>query len=225
MTSQGSEAPRPAERRHRWLRIEFLCLFLAAPVFLAVFLPPSAMIPALFSVTILGTILLHRTPGFRWRDLARGWNRIDWKVVAAFAIATTVVSAGILMALLPYRWLAVLRMNPWMWLAIIGLYPFLSALPQEIVFRALFFRRYGPILPPARAALALNAAVFSLAHLLYWNWIVATLTFAGGLVFAWAYEVRGSFPLAAVLHAVAGNILFTVGIGAFFYTGTISRPF
>ena len=225
MTSPGSKAQCPAERRNRWLRIEFLCLFLVAPVFLAVLLPPPAILPVLLAVTLLGMVLLHHTPGFHWRDLARGWSQIDWLVVAAFAIATTVVSVGILLTVLPGRWLVVYRMSPWLWLAIMVLYPFLSALPQEIVFRPLFFRRYGPILPPARAALILNAAVFSLAHLFFWNWIVAMMTFAGGLVFAWAYEVRRSFPLAVVLHAVAGNILFTVGIGTLFYAGTIVRPF
>ncbi len=225
MTSPGPEATLPAERRRRWLWVEFLCFFLASPVVLAVFLPPSTLLPALFGATIVGMVLLHRTPGFHWRDLARGWSQIDWWVVAVFAIAMTVVSVGILMAVVPEQRLFVFRMSPWLWLAVMMLYPFFSALPQEIVYRALFFRRYEPILPPARAALVLNAAVFSLAHLLFWNWIVAMMTFAGGLVFAWAYEVRGSFPLAAVLHAVAGNIMFTVGIGALFYTGTIVRPF
>lgn len=225
MTSLGSEATRPAERRHRWLWVEFLCLFLAAPVVLAVFLPPSTLLPALFLATMVGMVLLHRTPGFHWPDLARGWSQIDWRVVAAFAIAMTVVSVGVLTAVLPERWLVVYRMSPWVWLAVMMLYPLFSALPQEIVYRALFFRRYGPILPPARAALVLNAVVFSLAHLLFWNWIVAMMTFVGGLVFSWAYEVRGSFPLAVVLHAVAGNIMFTVGIGMLFYTGTIVRPF
>ena len=225
MTSSVSEAPRPAERRHRRLRIEFLCLFLAAPVVLAVFLPASAMFPVLFAVTVAGMVLLHHTPGFHWRDLARGGSRTDWQVVAVFTIAAAVASVGVQMAVLPDRWFGVFRLSPWMWLAIMVLYPFLSALPQEIVFRALFFRRYGPILPAAGGALALNAAVFSLAHLLYWNWIVATMTFAGGLVFAWAYEVRKSFPLAVVLHAVAGNIQFTIGTGMFFYTGSIVRPF
>ena len=225
MTSLRSELSRSAERRRRRLWIEFLCLFLAAPVLVAVYLPSSAMLPALFAGTILGIVLLHRTPGFHWRDLARGWRKIDWKFVAVFAIATIAVSVGILMAALPGRWLLLYRMNPGIWLAILVLYPFLSALPQEIVFRSLFFRRYGPILPPAHAALLLNASVFSLAHLLFWNWIVALMTFAGGLVFAWAYEVRGSFPFAVVLHAVAGNILFTAGIGTLFYAGAIVRPF
>lgn len=215
----------PADCRSRQLWTELLALFVAAPVVFAVILPPTAMFPVLFVVTVLGMILLHRTPGFGWRDLAQGWGRIDWRAVAVFALATTLVSAAVTVAVLPDRWFVVWRMSPRVWLAIMVLYPVVSALPQEIVFRPLFFRRYAPILPAGRAALVLNAALFSLAHLLYWNWIVAAMTFAGGLAFAWAYEVRRSFPLAVALHAVAGNILFTLGTGMLFYTGTIVRPF
>ncbi len=42
-------------------------------------------------------------------------------------------------------------------------YPVLSALPQEIVFRPLFFRRYGAILPDAHAGIVVNAALFPCA--------------------------------------------------------------
>nr|WP_246831504.1 CPBP family intramembrane glutamic endopeptidase [Thioclava sp. L04-15] len=104
-------------------------------------------------------------------------------------------------------------------------YPLLSALPQEVVFRSLFFRRYGRILPGSKRAITLNAILFSLAHLLYWNWIVALITFVGGVIFAWAYSVRRSFPLAVILHAIAGNVLFTVGAGVLFFSGSVDRPF
>jgi membrane protease YdiL (CAAX protease family) len=60
---------------------------------------------------------------------------------------------------------------------------------------------------------------------MYWSWIVAAMTFAGGIAFAWAYARRGSFPLAVVLHAVAGQIVFLLGLGMFFYSGTVERPF
>ena len=73
--------------------------------------------------------------------------------------------------------------------------------------------------------MGLNAALFSFAHLMYWSWIVAVLTFAGGLVFAWSYRVRGNFAEAVVLHAVAGISVFVLGLGAFFYSGSITRPF
>ncbi len=106
-----------------------------------------------------------------------------------------------------------------------ALYPLLSALPQEVIFRPLFFRRYGPILPAGAGAIVLNAAVFALAHLMFWNWIVLAMTFVGGLVFAWAYAARHSFPLAVLLHVVAGWILFTVGMDVYFFAGNAVRPF
>jgi uncharacterized protein len=211
-------------RRAR-LWAEFAGFFVVAPVVLAVFLPANVMFTALFVFTGVGLVLLHFTPGFHWHDLTRGWARIDWWLVVGFTVTTAVAAWAVVMATRPGAFLGLYRFNPELWLAIMALYPLLSALPQEIVFRPLFFRRYGPILPPLRAALVLNAAIFSLAHLLYWSWVVAVMTFVGGLVFAWAYEARRSFPMAVILHAIAGNILFTAGLGMFFYTGNIQRPF
>ncbi len=51
------------------------------------------------------------------------------------------------------------------------------------------------------------------------------MTFFGGLAFAWAYEIRRSFPLAVLLHAVAGNLVFLTGLGLYFYSGNVVRPF
>jgi uncharacterized protein len=73
--------------------------------------------------------------------------------------------------------------------------------------------------------IALNAALFSFAHLMYWNWIVAAMTFAGGLAFAFSYAVRRNFPEAVIAHSVAGVILFALGLGVFFYSGNVDRPF
>lgn len=220
-----TDLPGATPARRARLRAEFAGFFLVVPVAVAVLLPPSAMFPVLFGFTAVGLLLLHLTPGFRWHDLTRGWNRIDWRVVALAAAGTFAVGWAVMMATAPARAFGLVRSNPGLMAMIALLYPFLSALPQEIVFRALFFRRYGPILPPPGPAIVLNAAVFALAHLMYWSWIVAAMTFAGGLVFAWAYEVRRNFPMAVLIHAVAGVIVFLLGLGVYFYTGNVTRPF
>lgn len=213
----------PSRRR---LAVEFAALFVAAPVGLAVLLPPSAMFPALFSVTGVGLLLLHLTPGFHWRELFRGAGGIGWGRVAALALVTAAIGYGVVQATSPGSFLALPRRNPQLMLMIAVLYPLGSALPQEIVYRPLFFRRYGALLPDARTAqIFLNAGVFSFAHLMYWSWIVAAMTFAGGLAFAWSYRVRGNFPEAVVAHSVAGVILFALGLGVFFYSGNVERPF
>ena len=207
----------------RWrLRIEFWGLFLALPLALALFLPAQAMFPALFAAMALGLLLLHLTPGFRWSSLWRG--RVPHVPVLGIAAAT--LAAGLaVMAWAGAVPLAFAAHNPALVAMILVLYPLLSALPQEIVFRALFFRRYRGLVPRGRAGLLLNAGLFSLAHLLYWSWVVSLMTFAGGLAFAWAYRDARSFPLAVAMHAVAGQIVFVLGLGMFFYTGNIQRPF
>lgn len=211
-----------AGRRGRLLA-EFLAFFVALPVAIALVLPPSAMFPALFAASGVGLVLLHLTPGFRWGDLARG--RVDWRAVALFGLVTLATALAVSWVTTGGRPFAFAANNPALLAMILGLYPFLSALPQELVFRPLFFRRYGAVLPGGGAGLVLNAALFSLAHLMYWSGIVAAMTFFGGLAFAWAYERRGSFFMAVVLHALSGQIVFALGLGMFFYSGNVERPF
>ncbi len=125
----------------RWA--EFVAFYGAAPLAMAVLLPPSAMFPVLFGVTALGLLLLHITPEFAWRDLVAGSGRIDWRFVAVFSLATVAVGTGVVFLTAPQALGALIRQNPGLMLMIALLYPVLSALPQEVVFRPLFFRRYG----------------------------------------------------------------------------------
>ncbi|TMV83569.1 CPBP family intramembrane metalloprotease, partial [Thioclava sp. BHET1] len=121
--------------------------------------------------------------------------------------------------------LALVEHRPGFFLLIVLLYPLISALPQELLFRVLFFRRYDALLPKGPGRYLINGAIFSLAHLMFWSWVVAALTFIGGMIFSYAYERRGGFPQAALLHSVAGWMLFAMGMGAFFYLGNAHRPF
>jgi hypothetical protein len=70
-------------------------------------------------------------------------------------------------------------------------------------------------------AVGVNAAVFALAHLMFWNWVAVGLCLAGGVIFALGYLGRGGFAQALVLHALAGAIVFTSGLGTFFYHGAV----
>lgn len=211
-----------AERSdHVGRRIEFVALFLGLPVLLAVAFPPDWIWPVLAAATLLALGLLARTPGFRWGELMLGWRRIDWALVVRVGAATAAVAALLVWWLVPGQALNLPRAAPGLWLMILALYPFLSALPQELMFRPLFFRRYGGLFPSERAALVANAAVFGLAHLMFWNWIALALTIAGGAIFGHAYLKNGGFATAVALHAVCGGILFTSGLGTFFYHGTV----
>lgn len=209
----------------RWrLSIEFAALYVAAPLMIALFMPGDLLFEALGVLMVAGLLLLWRTGGFDWRGLVRGWGRVPWLRVVVFGLCVGVIAWTIMQFTRPdyIRPLTIERLR---FLGLIWvLYPLLSALPQELIFRPLFFHRYASLFRDERTALLVNAAVFSFAHLMYWSWVVAIMTFVGGWIFARSYLQRG-FPSAWVLHAIAGNMLFTMGMGAYFYSGNVVRPF
>ena len=218
-------AAAPSTRRGRWLRwAEFAALFVALPLVMALFLPPHRMFAALFLFSLGGLGLLVVTGGFDWRFLRRGWRQPPWREAGLVALAVLVCGAAVLLIGGRGQVFSLPRRAPDLMLMILLLYPLLSALPQELIFRALFFHRYGAMMPSRRVALAVNAAVFAHAHLMYWSVVVLVFTAVGGWLFARAYLDRG-FPAAWLLHAVAGNAIFMVGMGAYFYTGAVQRPF
>jgi hypothetical protein len=197
---------------------EFAGLYLGLPLVLAFLLPPEAVFPMLAGATLIAMWLLHKTPGFAWPDLTCGWRVLYWKAVAGFGTIAALVAGGLVWWLVSDQALMLPRRASGLWLMILALDPLVSALPQEIVVRPLFNHRYGGLFSGRHMAVAVNAVVFSLAHLMYWNWVALGLTLAGGLVFSLAY-LRHGFALAVVLHAVAGGILFTSGLGVCFYHG------
>ena len=203
---------------------ELLLLFVAAPIVMATVLPSEAMWYALAGVAAVGIVMLSLTSGFRWRSLVTGGAlKIDWRILVLYVVIASLVSLALTMWLVPARLLSLPRNNTDMWLIIMIAYPFVSAIPQEIVFRVLFFERYGTLFPNLRLAILANAGAFGLAHLFYGNWPAVVLTVIAGGIFAWAYAERRSFGYACVLHAVSGQIVFTSGLGIFFFHGAIGR--
>jgi len=107
------------------------------------------------------------------------------------------------------------------WLLIMCLYPTVGALFQEVIFRGFFFHRYERLFVSPRLFLLVNAASFAMFHLFYFNPIAPALSFLGGLLFAQRYRQTGSLFAVAFEHALWGCFLFTVGLGRFFFSGSI----
>ncbi len=204
---------------------EFTILYLALPVLVATLLPPALMFPVLLIATLGGIALLDQTDGFYWRDLSCDLRNVNWSVTGAFALVAAIVPAGVMMLINPEGLFFLVLHRPALMAIIIIVYPLVSVVPQELLFRVLFFRRYRRLLPGPKTGIVLNALLFSLAHLMYWNPIVLGITFAGGLVFAWAYEIRGNFTEAVLCHIIAGELIFIIGLGVLFYSVNVSRPF
>lgn len=119
----------------------------------------------------------------------------------------------------PAHFLDLPRHRPGFWLLILLLYPLLSVWPQEMLYRAFLFTRYAPVLRTAPARIAASAAAFGFAHVIFLNWIAIVLTVTGGALFAMDYERHRSLRLSCLEHSLYGCLIFTIGMGRFFYTG------
>ena len=115
-----------------------------------------------------------------------------------------------------------MRSNPAFWAVVMVAYPVVSVYPQGLLYRAFFFDRYAALFPGKWATILASAAAFAFLHIIFRNWLAVALTFAGGLLFAARYADTGSLAASSFEHALYGCWLFTVGLGQFFYHGTIS---
>ncbi|MEM9726650.1 MAG: CPBP family intramembrane glutamic endopeptidase, partial [Pseudomonadota bacterium] len=203
---------------------EFVALFIATPIAVWWFASGGGgVFSVLLAALVVGGWLLHGTPGWRWRRLIEGPVHPHWRATLGFTIGTVLVVGALTLWLRPASLFAIPLYRPELMLLIALAYPILSALPQEILFRALFFERYGPLFGPepggGRLAVFINGLIFGLAHLYYANAIAIGLSVLAGWLFADAYLHRRSFPLALLWHVIGGLLVFAIGLGGYFYAG------
>lgn len=111
----------------------------------------------------------------------------------------------------PELFFAFVLERPKIWLLVILLYPLFSVLAQEVVFRAFFVHRFGQRAEP-RTLIVVNALLFG-------NVVAVVFSFLGGLLFMSTYLKTRSVGASSIEHALYGDLVFTLGIGFFFYHG------
>ncbi len=205
------------------LLAEFALLYVAFP--LAYRLSPVRIpaLPVLWAVTGYAIWQLLRAPGF---DRARLWDASALAPHLAVIVGLFVLSAFVL-------WLGVhrfapqtewnfARQQPAFWAVVMVAYPVLSVYPQGLLYRAFFFERYAPLFPGKWAMIIASALAFAFLHIIFRNSLAVSLTFLGGLLFATRYAQTGSLFTSSFEHALYGCWLFTVGLGPYFYHGTLA---
>ena len=109
--------------------------------------------------------------------------------------------------------------EPALWLAGLALYPFLSAWPQEVIFRVFFFHRYAALFSSPTGLITGNAAAFGFLHVVYPNAVAPLLSVPAGLLLALTYRRTCAMGPVWLEHVAYGFLLFTLGLGEFFYDG------
>lgn len=205
------------------LVVEFITLFVVLPLayrFSPIRIPA---LPLLWAVSGYALWKLLHAPDF---DRTHLWNAAALAphlaaILGIFAISACVLWLGVHRFAPQLEW-SFVRQHPAFWAVVMVAYPILSVYPQGILYRAFFFERYAALFPSKWAMILASACAFAFLHIIFRNSLAIGLTFAGGLLFAARYAQTGSLFASNFEHALYGCWLFTVGLGPYFYHGTIA---
>ncbi|MBC8084119.1 MAG: CPBP family intramembrane metalloprotease [Hymenobacter sp.] len=206
--------------------MEWLFLFVVVPVGLRIWWQPAVLLALLILTTLVAVRWLTRQPRPAYELLWRGPDgrnerRQLKRLLGRFALGACLLVAAVWI-FTPTRLFELPRTQPRLWLSILALYPLLSVYPQEIIYRALFFHRYRPLFRSAYTTVLASAGAFGFMHLVFQNWPALLLTLIGGWLFAETYARTYSLRLVWLEHSLYGILIFTVGLGNYFYHGGVN---
>lgn len=207
-----------------YLWAEFYALFVGMPFLLCLVRRhiSGLVVPTILVMALLCLVLLLRDSSFDRRRLGHLgplWPPLR-RVLFIFVPSGIALTAAVWF-LLPERFLHLPTVNPRLYATVMVFYPLLSVYPQEIIFRAFLFHRYRRLFPGVFSRVTISALAFGLAHVFFSNWIAPLLSTLGGFLFARTYARSGSLAACSVEHGLWGDLLFTIGLGWFFYGGSV----
>ncbi|MCF8032323.1 MAG: CPBP family intramembrane metalloprotease [Desulfarculaceae bacterium] len=204
---------------------ECLGLFFAAPVGLYFLRHQLAhrVIPLVIILAAACAWYLFKLRDFDRRSLWRveGLGRHLKEILVALALPALPIALATYL-FMQDQFLAMPSGRPAAWLLLLLLYPLLSAYPQEVVFRGFFFQRYRRLFPDPRIMVLASGVSFGLAHIFYGNWVAPLVAGLGGVLFGYRYLTSKSLVAVGMEHGLWGNLLYTIGLGWFFLSGSIS---
>lgn len=198
--------------------IEFVILYLIFPIlFFLHIIPLKFLMPVLIGFGLYTFFILKITyHSFTFS------NKLNFRFILIRFFLLSLIFLLLSYLYFPQTFFYMVMNESKLFLLVIVLYPFLSVIPQELLYREFFFKRYAFKLH-TNTQLVLNAFLFMWAHIVFGNSVVLVLTFIAGLLFAHTYIKNRSFLLVCVEHTLYGYLLFVSGLGElFFQSGTLS---
>lgn len=203
-------------QRRAYLATEYVVVFFGLALLYFFLARGTSPIPVLLVLGGASVVYLLRSPTFDRRSL---WRREEVRprpILTLWALSA-VLAVAVVAAVFPDQLFAFPREQPLLWLAVMVFYPLLSVYPQELVFRAFLFERYGQAF--GTWTVAASAAAFGFVHIVFGSWVSVVLSAAGGWIFATRYHRTRSLLAASIEHALYGMLVFTVGLGQYFFHG------
>ncbi|WP_439543859.1 CPBP family intramembrane glutamic endopeptidase [Hyphomicrobium sp.] len=191
------------------------------PIFAATFGQKIPIFVALLPVLTIAVLMLLADPTFQLRrELSR---RVSWRnalsILTVFAIGGGYATYWVLTHH-PDWFLEFPTNRPETYRRIMLAYPLFSVAAQELLYRTFYFHRYGPLFGSQRwLAVIVNGVAFGFAHIVMGSQFAIIATMLGGLILAARYAQTRSFWAVFIEHTIWGWLIFTVGLGRYFFTG------
>lgn len=200
---------------------ELIGLFFILPLFLAL---QNVSRPLLFSILIAACVYIV-IRSFKLTRFKAFWHFPKdfniWKGVFFRSIIILILSCLAMLILPHYGWFSLPKYSLKLWLLVMIFYPLISVLPQEIIWRFYLLEITQNIFPARYMRILISAFLFGWLHIIYLNVFSVIATIYLGLHLAYCYYKgeKSIWPLW-VEHTIAGQIIFTIGLGIYFYNGS-----
>ena len=196
--------------------LEILFLYIATPLIL--FTPTPAWLKGIYFLLSLSyTIWVGITKeNIRFKRVKTKVYKRIFSVIGLRMILITVATSAFILFTNKEAFFDVIINKPLMWLGFSLIYILVSVIPQELIYREFFIKRYSDLFQNKTVLLIVNALLFSFAHIWFKSWIVLGFTFVGGIMFFLTYQKSKSLFVVILEHFIYGIWLYSVGYGELF---------
>ncbi|MCE2927768.1 MAG: CPBP family intramembrane metalloprotease [Rickettsiales bacterium] len=204
---------------------EFTVIFVLVPILLYIYRPDKLLLVCLWFFAFLAIRMLHihYQQNFRNEWNLAALNRAEIARILLRFLPFAAIMTAFTWFMKPDQLFIVPQTNIQLWFAILIFYPLLSVLPQEIIYRSYFFKRYLVWPVDSAQRLLLNAFAFGWLHIVLHNWVAVVFSAIGSIIFTQTYLRTKSLAAVCFEHSLYGCYIFSVGLGYYFYHGVALR--
>lgn len=174
-----------------WRAAELILFFGGLPLLILYFKERALMIALLWGAAVGIYLWLRYRQGVRF---VAEWNIAGFRahvrpVLLRFAVVAPLMLV-FMAALHADRLFSFPLERPGRWILVMLLYPMLSVVPQEMIYKTWFFRRYGLLFGDRGGMLFVSALAFGYMHILLGNWAAMAMTGLAGFLMSQTFCAR-----------------------------------
>jgi hypothetical protein len=169
----------------------------------------------LLATFIIFLVLLLNDRSFKNKNLIK-LRSYNWKLAAARFLIVGVIAFAYVYFFQPELLFNFVQEKPHKFLIFLVAYPFISVIPQEVIYRVYFFHRYEGIFRNINVLAVFNAILFGYLHFIYDNYIAVVGATVIGIIYVLNYIRTRSLLNVAIEHYAYGAMIFIMGLGKYF---------